>query len=310
MKISATILAIVASTAATAEAFQAGRLNSSNKRVSVISGDSRSSNISSTQLHIQTFSIPIQDTDFDKLVKTNFPGAIDNKELVARVVGLLELRGFTPSNTLLATSVCADELARQLEDDFIDVYGTNFNLGGLSGFPFAGNTGWGAMSAHVPDNGYCLTIHGPHVGITKDGTIGKVERSGIALVDSCCGSAIAASNYLRGITDGSANINPRIQSFSDFQQGAVQELILPFGMRLARAENRMRELPYALYDSQEVMVNDIVNTGKSSIKKGLAVLGGIQINTAPDTSDYFHPLRFDYFDENGDLVENMLPYLR
>jgi hypothetical protein len=310
MKISVTILAIVASAAATAEAFQAGRLNSSNKRVSVISGDSRSSNISSTQLHIQTFSIPIQDTDFDKLVKTNFPGAIDNKELVARVVGLLELRGFTPSNTLLATSVCADELARQLEDDFIDVYGTNFNLGGLSGFPFAGNTGWGAMSAHVPDNGYCLTIHGPHVGITKDGTIGKVERSGIALVDSCCGSAIAASNYLRGITDGSANINPRIQSFSDFQQGAVQELILPFGMRLARAENRMRELPYALYDSQEVMVNDIVNTGKSSIKKGLAVLGGIQINTAPDTSDYFHPLRFDYFDENGDLVENMLPYLR
>jgi hypothetical protein len=310
MKISVTILAIVASAAATAEAFQAGRLNSSNKRVSVISGDSRSSNISSTQLHIQTFSIPIQDTDFDKLVKTNFPGAIDNKELVARVVGLLELRGFTPSNTLLATSVCADELARQLEDDFIDVYGTNFNLGGLSGFPFAGNTGWGAMSAHVPDNGYCLTIHGPHVGITKDGIIGKVERSGIALVDSCCGSAIAASNYLRGITDGSANINPRIQSFSDFQQGAVQELILPFGMRLARAENRMRELPYALYDSQEVMVNDIVNTGKSSIKKGLAVLGGIQINTAPDTSDYFHPLRFDYFDENGDLVENMLPYLK
>ena len=226
MKISATILAIVASAAATAEAFQAGRLNSSTKRVSVISGDSRSSNISSTQLHIQTFSIPIQDTDFDKLVKTNFPGAIDNKELVARVVGLLELRGFTPSNTLLATSVCADELARQLEDDFIDVYGTNFNLGGLSGFPFAGNTGWGAMSAHVPDNGYCLTIHGPHVGITKDGIIGKVERSGIALVDSCCGSAIAASNYLRGITDGSANINPRIQSFSDFQQGAVQELIL------------------------------------------------------------------------------------
>ena len=75
-------------------------------------------------------------------------------------------------------------------------------------------------------------------------------------------------------------------------------------------ENRMRELPYALYDSQEVMVSDIVNTGKGSIKKGLAVLGGIQINTSPTTLDYFHPLRFDYYDENGNLVENMLPYLR
>jgi len=90
----------------------------------------------------------------------------------------------------------------------------------------------------------------------------------------------------------------------------VQELILPFGKRLARAEDRMRELPYALYDSQEVMVTDIVNTGKASIKQGLAVLGGIQINTGPDTLDYFHPLRFDYFDADGNLVENMLPYLR
>jgi hypothetical protein len=72
----------------------------------------------------------------------------------------------------------------------------------------------------------------------------------------------------------------------------------------------MKELPYALYDSQEVLVNDIINTGKKSIKKGLAVLGGIQINTSPDTPDYFHPLRFDYYDEKGDLVENMLPYLK
>jgi len=243
------------------------------------------------------------------MVRANFPGAISNRDLAGRVVELLGEKGFTPQNTLLATSVCADELARVLEDEFVDIYGTNFNLGGLSGFPFAGNTGWGAMSAHVPDDGYCLTIHGPHVGITKDGLIGKVERSGIALVDNCCGSAIAASNYLQSITDGSANINPKIQSFSDFQQGAVQELILPFGKRLARAENRMRELPYALYDSQEVMVTDIVNTGKGSIKKGLAVLGGIQINTGPDTDDYFHPLKFDYYDENGDLVENMLGQL-
>ena len=249
-------------------------------------------------------------SDFDRLVKKTFPGAISNTKLTKKVVAALERKGFTPDNTLVATSLCADELARVLEDDFVKIYGQNFNLGGLSGFPFAGNTGWGAMSAHVPDGGFCLTIHGPHVGFTKDGVVGKVERSGIALVDSCCGSAIAASNYLAGITDGTNDINPRIQQFSDFQQGAVQELILPHGKRLANADDRMKELPYALYDSQEVMVTDIVNTGKGSIKQGLAVLGGIQINTGPDTDDYFHPLRFDYYDSDGNLVENMLPYLR
>jgi len=304
MKLSAAIIAV--SLAAT-EAFQVGSPSGrASTRLNIVKGEEKASE----KLDKVFGSRPAEDPEFDKLVKANFPGAISNKELATRVVGLLEEKGFTPANTLLATSVCADELARELEDEFVDIFGNNFNLGGLSGFPFAGNTGWGAMSAHVPDDGYCLTIHGPHVGITKEGQIGKVERSGIALVDSCCGSAIAASNYLQKITDGSADINPRIQQFSDFQQGAVQELILPFGKRLARAENRMRELPYALYDSQEVMVTDIVNTGKGSIKKGLAVLGGIQINTSPDTLDYFHPLRFDYFDENGNLVENMLPYLR
>ena len=249
---------------------------------------------------------PAENEEFDKMVKQNFPGAISNKELATRVVELLEEKGMEPENTLLCTSLCADELARVLEDEFVEIYGNNFNLGGLSGFPFAGNTGWGAMSAHVPDNGYNLVIHGPHVGITKDGAIGKVERSGIALVDNCCGSAIAASNYLKGITDGGAKITPKLQQFSDFQQGAVQELILPFGKRLNDADNRMKELPYALYDSQDILVRDIINTGKGGIKKGLALLGGVQINTGPDTVDYFHPLRFEFYDADGNMVEDML----
>ena len=294
-------LATLAAVLAASEAFQTGPVGRASTHLNQEAATDKLEKVFSSR--------PAENPKFDKLVKSNFPGAISNKELATRVVELLEEKGFTPDNTLLATSVCADELARVLEDDFVDIYGTNFNLGGLSGFPFAGNTGWGAMSAHVPDDGYCLTIHGPHVGITKDGQIGKVERSGISLVDNCCGSAIAASNYLQGITDGSANINPKIQSFSDFQQGAVQELILPHGSRLGNAKNRMKELPYALYDSQDVMVTDIVSTGKGSIKKGLAVLGGIQINTGPDTDDYFHPLKFDYYDADGNLVESLLSKL-
>ena len=253
---------------------------------------------------------PEENAEFDRLVKANFPGAISNKVLETKVAKILEGKGLTPANTLLATSLCCDELARSLEDDLNKVYGHNFNLGGLSGFPFAGNTGFGAMSAHVPDDGYCLLVHAPHVGITRDGVIGKVERSGIALIDNCCGSAIAASNYLKGITNGGAKITTKLQQFSDFQQGAVQELILPFGKRLNDAEDRMKELPYALYDSQDILVRDIISTGSGGIKKGLALLGGIQINTSPNTLDYFHPLRFDFYDENGDVVEDLLPSLK
>jgi len=162
----------------------------------------------------------------------------------------------------------------------------------------------------IPDGGKCLVIYGPHVGVAKDGTVGKVERAGIELIDTCCGSAIAASNYLKGITDGGAKITMSLQQFTDFQQGAVQELILPHGKRLADAENRMIELPYAIYESQDILMGDIIDAGCAGIKEGgLALLGGIQINTAPDTMDYFHPLRFDYMDSDGNIVEDWLPTL-
>lgn len=253
---------------------------------------------------------PGVDAEFDALVKGNFPGAIDNQELVTKVVDILAGKGYKGSNTLLATSLCCDELARQLEDDFNGIYGNNFNLGGLAGFPFAGNTGFGAMAAHIPDDGYCLVVYGPHVGLAADGTVGKVERAGISLIDNCCGSAIAASNYVKGITDGGAQITTKLQEFTDFQQGAVQELILPHGKRLAEAEDRMIELPYALYDSQDLLLREIVKKGSLGVKRGIALLGGIQINTGPDTLDYFHPLRFDFMNYRGEIVDEMLPSLQ
>jgi len=166
------------------------------------------------------------------------------------------------------------------------------------------------MAAHIPDDGYCLITYGPHVGVAADGTVGKVERSGVALVDTCCGSAVAASNYVKGITDGGAQITTRLQEFTDFQQGAVQELILPHGKRLSEAKNRMVELPYALYDSQDMLLSEIVKIGSLGVKRGVALLGGIQINTGPDTLDYFVPLRFDFMNYRGEIVEDMLPALK
>jgi len=250
-----------------------------------------------------------EDTKFDKIVKSKFPDALSNRDFATRVVKVLAEKGFSGSNTLLCTSLCCDELARRLEDDFNRVYGNNFNLGGLSGFPFAGNTGFGAMAAHIPDDGNCLVLYGPHVGISADGTVGKVEREGIELVDNCCGSAIAASNYLSGITDGGAPLSVKLQVFSDFQQNAVQELILPYGKRLKDAPDRMMELPYALYEVQDILMREIVDVGSSGIKKGFALIGGIQINTGPDTLDFFHPLRFDYMNSDGEILEDMLPLL-
>eukprot|EP00531_Pseudo-nitzschia_arenysensis_P000477 CAMPEP_0116153668 /NCGR_PEP_ID=MMETSP0329-20121206/21368_1 /TAXON_ID=697910 /ORGANISM="Pseudo-nitzschia arenysensis, Strain B593" /LENGTH=1020 /DNA_ID=CAMNT_0003650593 /DNA_START=110 /DNA_END=3172 /DNA_ORIENTATION=- len=247
-----------------------------------------------------------RDPSFEAIVQSSFVGAISNQDLVTTTARLLASKGYHGENTLLATSLCCDELARQLEDDFNGIYGKNFNLGGLAGFPFAGKTGFGAMAAHIPDDGFCLLVYGPHVGVAADGTVGKVERSGIALVDTCCGSAVAASGYVDGIMSGSFSVSTSIQTFLDFQQQGVQELILPHGKRLADAEDRMVELPYALYDSQDVLLTEIVQTLSTSIKRGLTMLGGIQINTGPDTPDYFVPLKFQSVNYRGEVTTDML----
>jgi hypothetical protein len=248
-------------------------------------------------------------TQYDVMIKLTFPGALNYDQLESRIRRITGVKGFTPENTLLATSLCCDELARTMEKDLVKVYGNNFHLGGLAGFPFAGSTGFGAMAAHIPDDGSVLLVYGPHVGVSTSGGIGKVERRGIALLDSCCGSAIAASNYVQGITDGGATINTKIQQFTDFQQGAVQELLLPHGKRLADAQDRMRELPFCLFDSQDLLMREIVQKGAGKVKNNIALLGGIQINTAPEASDYFLPLRFDFMNNKGEVLEDMLDQL-
>ena len=250
---------------------------------------------------------PPENPYLKSLIQNQFPFAVSNQELVSKVVSYLSsTHGVHPHNTLLSTSFCCDELARQLEDDFRNIYGNNFNLGGLAGFPFAGKTGFTNFAIHIPDGGFGIMVYGPHVGMTNDGTVGKVKRKGVEYMDNCCRSAIAANRYVQSITDGKYGINAEIQNFFDYQQKAVQELILPHGKRLADAEDRMVELPYAIFASQDVLMEEIVRKGAHGLKAGLAVLGGIQINTGPDSLDYFVPLRFDFVNRDGEVVEDML----
>jgi hypothetical protein len=45
----------------------------------------------------------------------------------------------------LVTSLCCDEAAQPLQENFQQVYGDHFSMGGMAGFPFGGVTGFGAM---------------------------------------------------------------------------------------------------------------------------------------------------------------------
>lgn len=108
----------------------------------------------------------------------------------------------TRENTVMAQSSCPDELNHNQSEDDISLlmrqrWGEVFHLGGLAGVPFTGSTGWGAFSHHVPDDGNILVMYAPHVGITEDGTVGKVHRHGQSHGTSACGASVGAYNALK-----------------------------------------------------------------------------------------------------------------
>jgi len=239
-----------------------------------------------------------------------FPGALKNDELMKRISERLAPYGYG-STTMVATSLCCDEVNRPLEKALAKTYDEPFVMGGLAGFPFGGITSFGAMAHHIPDGGSCLVVYGPHVGIDSFGSIGKVNRRGRAKPGACCGSAAAALGQVRKgamVPKLEGDSAPAMIGSLDAQQTYVNAALAPYGERLLMAADQNVELPYALYDAQKQMMEGIVEKGAGAMEGNgyISLLGGIQINTPDGLSDYFLPLTFDVRNSQGKLVKSVM----
>lgn len=239
-----------------------------------------------------------------------FPGSLTNDDLMKKLNERLSPFGYGGSS-LVATSLCCDEVNRPLEKSLAKSYDEPFVMGGLAGFPFGGVTSFGAMAHHIPDGGSCLVVYGPHVGVDAYGSIGTVNRRGRAKGGACCGSAAAALGKIRKgqmvPMDGEAKNLPPTDSL-DAQQAYVDAQLAPYAQRLLGADDRNVELPYALYDAQKKMMDGIVAKGAGAMEGNgkIALLGGIQINTPEEYSDYFLPINFDLLDSKGQMIKSLM----
>ena len=95
---------------------------------------------------------------------------------------------------------------------------------------------------------------------------------------------------------------------TDAQQSFVGTMLLPHAERLEAADNKMVELPFALFDAQKGLMDHIVSAGAANVagKGKIAVLGGIQINTPNEgddaMEDYFLPLSMEVYDHRGNVI--------
>ena len=249
-----------------------------------------------------------EDKNVTDKIKEVFPGAINARQLAADVKEVLNKHGYSDQKTLIATSLCCDEVNRDLEKELRSVYNYNFSMGGLAGFAFGGVTSFGAMAHHIPDGGSCLVVYGPHVGVDKDGNVGKVNRRGRWQGSgACCGSAAAAAGYCQAVKDGATPSGPPVDPL-DAQQIFVGNMLLPHADRLASAADPAVELPNALFDVQDDFMKQIVSKGCGEVagEGQIAILGGIQINTPAGTGEYFLPKVFEIRNNKGQKVADLM----
>eukprot|EP00979_Chaetoceros_neogracilis_P001375 scaffold241_cov234-Chaetoceros_neogracile.AAC.4 len=249
-----------------------------------------------------------EDTNVTDKIKESFPGALKSLDLTSHIKAVLNKHGYVDGKTLVATALCCDEVNRELEQDITSIFNSNFTMGGLAGFAFGGVTSFGAMAHHIPDDGSCLVVYGPHVGVDKDGIVGKVNRRGrYAGSGACCGSAAAAAGYCKSVQAG-ATPNPSPVDALDAQQTFVGNMLLPQADRISSSSDPSVELPLALFDVQDELMKKIIGKacGEVAGEGKIAILGGIQINTPSGTSEYFLPKIFEIRDNTGKVEVDLM----
>jgi hypothetical protein len=146
------------------------------------------------------------------------------------------------------------------------------------------------------------------VGVDYNGNVGTVNRRGREKGGTCCGSAVAAAGYVKGVYKGEIEEAKAPMESMDAQQLYVSSRLLPYAERLINAADPMIDLPYCMFEPLDDLTQKIV--AKAAAKVGeqgkIALLGGIQINTPGSISDFFLPLRFEVRDSNDALVENLM----
>jgi hypothetical protein len=153
-------------------------------------------------------------SSFLPTIQRFFPQSLPTSAVRRLVRRALRRRQYNPSNTLLATSICPDEinskphvsLSSALQEDLLGKDSTTgiFALGGLAGLPFAGISGLQALFSHVPR--HVVIFLAPHIGISQNGRVGLIERGGAGTatggtatashLSTACGAAIGAGRQL------------------------------------------------------------------------------------------------------------------
>jgi Limiting CO2-inducible proteins B/C beta carbonyic anhydrases len=228
-----------------------------------------------------------------------YPKAVTTIDSVNKIIDFVENELDLETNQImLADSICSDDVNSIQYPARTQEFLGPFKMGGLDGFPFTGLTGMGAFASHVPDNGAVFIYYGPHIGITKLGTIGEIHRFGQSKNSGCCGAAKGALAKLTNnqITEG--NITEL-----DYQMNTIEQILFKEKDRVLNAKTPLFEATEVIYEAIDKRINELVDKTNYNCKY-VILAGAILINSDSDMGSFTEVRRFDVIDLTSKQRQN------
>ncbi|MES2851228.1 MAG: hypothetical protein V4685_19420 [Bacteroidota bacterium] len=237
------------------------------------------------------------------IIRKFYPNAITTIDAVNKLIDFTEEKlDLETTQVMLADSICSDDVNSIQYPTRAHEFLGPFKMGGLDGFPFTGLTGMGAFASHVPDEGAVFVYYGPHIGISKDGTVGEIHRFGQHKNSGCCGAAKGALNKL---------INNQIEEGKitdiDYQMNTIEQILLNEKERILQATNNLLEATEVIYEAIDKRINELVAQTKYNCRY-VILMGAVLINSDTDMGSFTATKRFDIINLAINQRHNLLSH--
>lgn len=239
-----------------------------------------------------------------QLAQDFFPGSLSGGQVLWKALQTLHRHGLDKSNTLVALSVCPDEINHKVGDltDLVHQhFGREFHLGGLGGIPFTGKTGFSAFSHHVREqDGNCFVVYAPHIGLSSAKNLGMCTTEEDKERTSC-GAAVGALQYCLAEKE-----MPSLSAdASDYQEEYIIQQIKKRQdeIMLQESDNAIQAtLAQHMWKIGKDKLDQVVNTDFGGPRSKLMVLTGVMINMPRPHADLFQPLTFELHLKDGTIL--------
>ena len=225
------------------------------------------------------------------LVRQYYPNAITTIDSVNLLIDFVEQKlDLEPNQVMLADSICSDDVnSIQYPARTQELLGP-FKMGGLDGYPFTGLTGMGAFASHVPDEGAVFIYYGPHIGVSKAGVVGEIQRYGQSKHSGCCG---AAKGALGKLISGSI-VEGHVTDL-DYQMNTIEQILFREKDRILGAKIPLLEATEVIYEAIDRKIEELVSLTKYNCKY-VILMGAVLINSDSDVGSFTSTKKFVVLD--------------